>query len=198
MSKKPGPNKENLEATRRIFLDIAKKEFSTKGYYTTSTADIVTASGMARGSLYYHFGDKKGLFKAVYEELMITLLDYVQKVIAPIKDPWEAYITACTTFYDLSMNSQTRRVVIDVHTAITYRERIEILEKTLLKLLEDLIVNAQAVGHFKGQKVSAVRLLIFGIISETTRGLEIADDVQVARDEIVEALKLLMEGSRAK
>jgi AcrR family transcriptional regulator len=60
MGKKHGPNKENLEATRRIFLNIARKEFSTRGYYNASTAAIVEESGMARGSLYYHFGDKKG------------------------------------------------------------------------------------------------------------------------------------------
>ena len=85
MAKKPGPNKQNLEATRRIFLNIARKEFSTQGYYNASTAHIVEESGMARGSLYYHFGDKKGLFRAVYEELMTEMRDAVRKDVAGAK-----------------------------------------------------------------------------------------------------------------
>ena len=83
MSKRPGKNKENLEETRRIFLEVAEKEFTEYGFAQASTSRIVEHSGMARGSLYYHFGDKNGLFKAVYEkelqDALITISDAMDK-----------------------------------------------------------------------------------------------------------------------
>ena len=70
MGKKSGPNKLNLLKTRNVFLDIGREEFVKNGYSGTSTNVIVDRADMARGSLYYHFGDKQGLFKAVFEDLL--------------------------------------------------------------------------------------------------------------------------------
>jgi AcrR family transcriptional regulator len=197
MSKKHGSNKENLEATRRIFLNIARKEFSSKGYYNASTADIVEASGMARGSLYYHFGDKKGLFKAVYEELMFEMRDSVQKDIETKTDSWDAFMTSCMSIYDLCMIKETRRIIVDVHTALAYRERIEILQRTLLQQMQTLIDNAIRDGHFKGHNSRTLIMLVFGMISETGRGFEVAEDIPKARADIGHAFSLLMEQARA-
>lgn len=197
MSKKHGSNKENLEATRRIFLNIARREFSNKGYYNASTAEIVDASGMARGSLYYHFGDKKGLFKAVYEELMFEMRDDVQKHLNGKTDAWDAFMTACMTIYDLCMVKETRRIIVDVHTALAYRERIEILQRSLLQQMQYLIDNAISAGHFKGHNSKTLIMLVFGMISETGRGFEVADDVSKARADIGQAFTLLMQNARA-
>lgn len=197
MSKKHGSNKENLEATRRIFLDIARKEFSTKGYYNASTADIVDASGMARGSLYYHFGDKKGLFRAVYEELMFEMRDVVQAKIVNEKDPWDAFMTASMAFYDLLMVKEIRRIIVDVHTALAYGDRIEILQRSILQQIQVLLDNAMAAGHFEGHNSKTLIMLIFGMISETGRGFEMADNVPKAREDIGQAFTLLLEKARA-
>jgi AcrR family transcriptional regulator len=197
MSKKPGPNKENLEATRRVFLGIARKEFSSKGYYNASTADIVEASGMARGSLYYHFGDKKGLFKAVYEELMFEMRDAVAKKIIGKTDPWDKFMTGCMTIYDLCTDKAIRRIIVDVHTALPYAERIEVLQRSLLSQLSDIIDEVMAAGYFKGHDKRTLIMLIFGMLSETGRGFEIAEDVSKARHEIGNAFTLLMERARA-
>ena len=197
MSKKHGSNKENLEATRRIFLNIARKEFSSKGYYNASTAEIVEASGMARGSLYYHFGDKKGLFKAVYEELMFEMRDSVQQEIENKTDSWTAFMTACMSIYDLCMIRETRRIIVDVHTALAYHERIEILQRSLLQHMQALIDNAISDGHFKGHNSQTLIMLVFGMISETGRGFEVAEDIPKARADIGKAFTLLMEQARA-
>lgn len=197
MAKKHGPNKENLEATRRVFLQIARKEFSTQGYYEASTAEIVERSGMARGSLYYHFGDKKGLFRAVYQELMEEMRDDIKKHIANIAEPWDAFMAGCMRCLDLLMQSQTRRIIVDVHTALTYGERLEILQHTLLEELYVLLQRVLDAGYFKGHNTRSLGLLIFGILSEGGQSFELADNVQKARDEIGNSFVLFMEKARA-
>jgi AcrR family transcriptional regulator len=197
MAKKHGPNKENLEATRRTFLKIARKEFSTLGYYNASTANIVDESGMARGSLYYHFGDKKGLFRAVYEELMEEMQASVKQQVAGAKDGWEALMKGCLNVLDMCMKDETRRIVIDVHTALTYEERVEVLQKTLLHELNAILFRVFSMGYFKGHDPRSLSIMIFGIISEGSRSFELADDIKKAREAMGKSFVLFMETARA-
>jgi len=197
MAKKHGPNKENLEATRRIFLQIARKEFSNRGYYNASTAQIVEESGMARGSLYYHFGDKKGLFRAVYEELMEEMRAEVLEKIEHETNAWNRFISACLAVLDQLTRAQTRRVIVDVHTALTYGERLEILQRTLLQELQYLLQGVFEEGYFKGHDQRSLGLMIFGFISEGGRSFELAKDVQQARKNIGDTFVMFMEKARA-
>lgn len=197
MAKKHGPNKENLEATRRVFLTIARKEFSTLGYYNASTANIVDESGMARGSLYYHFGDKKGLFRAVYEELMEEMQISVREQVVQAKDAWEALMNGCLNVLDMCMKDETRRIIIDVHTALPYRERVEVLQRTLLHELNAILFNVLGMGYFKGHDPRSLSIIIFGIISEGSRSFELAEDINKARDAMGKSFVLFMETARA-
>lgn len=197
MAKKHGPNKENLVATRRHFLKIARNEFSTHGYYDASTANIVDISGMARGSLYYHFGDKKGLFRAVYEELMIEMQNAVRDKISNIGTTWESLITGCLTVLDLCMDARTRRIIIDVHTALSYQERLEVLNTTLLFELMTILKLARQEGYFKQYDEASLGLMIFGIISESSRSFELAADIEAARQAAGDTFVMLMEKARA-
>lgn len=196
MAKKHGPNKENLEATRRLFLAIARKEFSTRGYYNASTADIVEESKMARGSLYYHFGDKKGLFRAVYEELMYEMQASVRAVMEKAKTPWDALIDGSLNLLDLCTEDKTRRIVIDVHTALTYEERLEILHRTLMDDLINALKSVIEAGHFKGHEPRPLAIIVFGMLSESGRSFELANDVPKARRVIGDTFTRFMETAR--
>jgi AcrR family transcriptional regulator len=196
MAKKHGPNKENLEATRRLFLDIARREFSTHGYYNASTASIVEVSGMARGSLYYHFGDKKGLFRAVYSQLMSEMQDIVRHGVENAQTPWDSLIQGCLIILDMSTEEKTRRIIIDVHTALTYRERVEILQSTLLAELVFILKKIMEAGYFKGYDLPSLSIMIFGMLSETSRSFELADDVAAARKKLGDTLVRFLEAAR--
>lgn len=197
MAKKHGPNKENLDATRRHFLKIARNEFSTRGYYDASTANIVDISGMARGSLYYHFGDKKGLFRAVYEELMVEMQNAVREAISNKETSWDSLITGCLTVLDLCMDSKTRRIIIDVHTALSYQERLEVLNTTLLFELMTILKLVKQDGYFQQYNESSLGLMIFGIISESSRSFELAADIEATRQAAGTTFVMLMEKARA-
>lgn len=196
MAKKAGPNQENLEATRRIFLTIARKEFSTKGYYNASTADIVNKSGMARGSLYYHFGDKKGLFKAVYEEAMIEMRTEIVERVSHIDNTWDRFMTACLIGLELGMKTELRRLIVDVHTALTYNERFSILSQTLIEELMIHLHNVLREGYFKGHEPKTLMMMIFGIISESVRSYELSDNIPQTKKQLGDTLVLFLEKAR--
>lgn len=55
-------------ARQKKFLDVAEQVFLTKGYAGTSVNEIVSLSGGSLGTLYRLFGNKLGLFEAVFKK----------------------------------------------------------------------------------------------------------------------------------
>ncbi len=51
---------------RERLLEAAMRLFASKGYAATSVRDIMSAAGVTAPSLYHHFGNKEGLFLAVF------------------------------------------------------------------------------------------------------------------------------------
>lgn len=59
----------------RALLDAAAVLFVEKGYAATSLTDVLREAGGSRTTLYKHFGDKDGLFRAMMEEYCARVLD---------------------------------------------------------------------------------------------------------------------------
>jgi AcrR family transcriptional regulator len=55
--------------TQRRILDAATEVFATRGFTAATMADVVAGSGASIGSIYHHFGGKKQLFLAIFEQM---------------------------------------------------------------------------------------------------------------------------------
>jgi AcrR family transcriptional regulator len=58
-------NAERAEASRNKILDAAERLFMEKGYENTTVSDILNASGIAKGSLYYHYTSKEDVLDGI-------------------------------------------------------------------------------------------------------------------------------------
>lgn len=63
---------ERSVVSKGVILAAARTLFATKGYAGTSINDIVEAAGTSTGLPYYHFGSKKQIFLALYEDFEAT------------------------------------------------------------------------------------------------------------------------------
>jgi|SRR5579863_145257 len=61
---------EKGELARGRILEAAKNLFHLRGYSNTSIDDIVSASGLTKGSVYHYFSSKEELGTAAVEELI--------------------------------------------------------------------------------------------------------------------------------
>ncbi len=198
MSKRPGSNKENLEETRRIFLDIAVDEFCEYGFAQASTSRIVEQSGMARGSLYYHFGDKSGLFHGVYQDIMDRSIVGVSERMDIHKDPWTAFLEGASAFLDLCMKKKFRKIIlIEAQGAMTYEQRLAVQKQTLLAKLQALLPDLFERGYFPGHTAETFSVFIYGILGETGRALDFSEDIERDRDIFWQAFKTSMESMRS-
>jgi AcrR family transcriptional regulator len=61
------PGSRNGSDTRQQILQAALKRFAHCGYAGASIQDIVDEAGVSKPALYYHFGDKAGLYRALVD-----------------------------------------------------------------------------------------------------------------------------------
>ena len=68
-------------------LSAAMEEFWARGYHATSLADLETATGLHRGSLYAAFGDKHRLFLAALDRYGRSALARLEEHLAAAATP---------------------------------------------------------------------------------------------------------------
>jgi AcrR family transcriptional regulator len=68
------------EARRDQILEAATAVFGEVGYHAANVADIIAQAGVARGTFYQHFENKRGVF----DELLDDLLERVREAIVDV------------------------------------------------------------------------------------------------------------------
>src|SRR5947209_17414504 len=65
------------EAKRSRIVLAAMKHFAEYGYHETRVGDIATGLGIAKGSIFQHFGSKDGLFFEAYKTAVRSFPKYL-------------------------------------------------------------------------------------------------------------------------
>ena len=66
------PPRPRSEAKRTRIIDAAMRHFAEQGYHAARVGDIAAQLGIAKGSVFQHFGSKDGLFFEVYKKAVRT------------------------------------------------------------------------------------------------------------------------------
>ncbi|SDB20502.1 TetR/AcrR family transcriptional regulator [Eubacterium oxidoreducens] len=113
------------EEEKRIdqILEVAKKEFSKKGFQGASLRNIAKEAGVTTGSLYWHFKNKEELFEAVTKEYY----DYIMGMYKRVMDD----------FFEMSLEEQKEKM--SVHGEVCIMDMVEYMyaHKEIFKLLMD-------------------------------------------------------------
>jgi TetR/AcrR family transcriptional regulator, transcriptional repressor for nem operon len=75
------------ELTRQHIIDKSMQLFSVQGYFNSSIAGILKATGLTKGGLYGHFRNKEEIWYAVYAECVRIWKDIVFQGVRDIADP---------------------------------------------------------------------------------------------------------------
>jgi TetR/AcrR family transcriptional repressor of nem operon len=69
------------EIARERILEVARELFNTKGFNATTISDLVAATGMQKGSLYFHFSGKDAIAREVLSEATAEFMDFLSKAL---------------------------------------------------------------------------------------------------------------------
>lgn len=76
--------------TRQQIFDAAIALFAERGFSTTSVDDIAERAGIAKGSIYYHFGSKDQLFREMLDEGMRAVTARLREAADSAPPGWPA------------------------------------------------------------------------------------------------------------
>jgi len=71
------PPRPRSESKRAKIIDTAMRYFAEQGYHAARVGDIAAELGIAKGSVFQHFGSKDGLFFEVYKKAVRSFPRYL-------------------------------------------------------------------------------------------------------------------------
>jgi len=119
-------------ATQARILRAARALFAERGYERTTIAAIADEAEVSRAAVFWHFGDKAGLFQEACRELLIPFFQEVGRSIDDL-EPRERMLTLFTVYDEfVEKNRQTIEMFVRwVMESPTLRES---LQKQLFEL----------------------------------------------------------------
>ncbi len=182
-------------------LIAALELFGKNGYFNTTVESISRKSGVAKGTVYWYFKDKKELFLSAINYTLnncnLKILDEISSVDSP-ELKLKKYIE---TFFKLMNNNYSKMKFFMINNFNSKQELINFTKnldiKIILKrfeILSDIIEEGKKMKVFKDYNSEILTLMISGLINfEITRSIFMEKKIDKKRIDFIEenVLKIL-------
>ncbi len=138
------------EERKNEILDVAEQLFAEKGFDHASTNDIINRIGIARGTLYHHFGSKEEILDAMVERMTHQGIARAGAVIADRSVPLLDRLSGAIITLDLGTGAGVE-VFEQIHkpqNALLHQKMQERLLDGVVPLIASLIMEGNEKGIF--------------------------------------------------
>jgi AcrR family transcriptional regulator len=178
-------------------MAAARPLFAKRGYAGVGTEEIVRAAGLTRGALYHHFGGKRELFEAVYEQIEHQLAEQIGTEALGASDPLEAMRLGIDLLLDACLDPEVQRILLlDAPAVLGWERWREIGAEASLGLIEGTLQAAMDAGTISPQPVKPLAHVVMGALDEAAMLVARAEDPAATRVEVAASLNSLLEGLR--
>lgn len=196
--------KENAGATQAALQRSALRWFSAQGFEKAPVGSICADAGVTVGALYHHYGDKKGLFAAVVEQVDAQLVRQAlaarQAVIDSGGSAWDAFLASVDTVLQAGANAPLRRLMlVDAPAVLGAQVWGEIRQRQGLGAMRGNIAAIQVHGIFQGHDAERLARIVLGALYGGMDSLpEDEARVQDALADTRQCLVAMLDGLRNK
>ena len=179
-------------------MDAARGLFAERGYHGVAAEEIVGRAGVTRGAMYHHFEDKRGLFRAVVEEIEAEIDEVVLRAargaLEESGDPLEAWMAGLYASLDFYSRPDVRRIqLVDSPAVLSWDEWREINAAHAVAQIEAGLELLMESGIMERRPVRPLAHLLHGATTEAAAYVAFSEDPGEAREEMGAALRLLLE-----
>jgi AcrR family transcriptional regulator len=198
MEKEKRTQAERTAATRGALLAAARKLFAERGYADVAMEEVVAAAGVTRGALYHHFGGKRDLFEAVFEQVEQEITEDIAVRALTGRDPLDALRAGARAFLGHCLEPDMQRMVLlDAPAVLGWERWREIGLRYGLGLTEATLQAGIDAGVIAPMAARPLAHLLVGALDEAAMAVARADDPEAAREEMVAVLDGLLDGLTA-
>ena len=197
----PRRTAEEAAATRRRLLEEGRRLFVTHGYERVTADDLAAAAGLTRGALHHHFGDKRGLFEAVYAETLAEfdaqITEAGLRATQETAEVWPALVAGIDCYLDLCLDPAYNQVMlIQGPIALGWERWDEMDREFSLQQVSGVLELLVATGDIADLPVVATAEVLVGALNQVGRRIALADDPIQTRNDLGAVVHALFEGLR--
>ena len=153
-------------------------------------------SWLTRGALRHHFGDKRGLFETIFEDVETEVTQQTAAALGAVVDSWELIENGIITFLDLCQEPEVIQIaMIDAPTVLGWQTWRAIEARHGLGLIQAGLSQAIEAGVIAPQPVEPLAHLLLSAVIEAALLISRSPDL---RPDTEQALVALIRGLRAK
>jgi AcrR family transcriptional regulator len=151
---------------------------------------------VTKGALYYHFADKEGLFRAVFEQVEREVSDQaVAEFLQP--DPWKALIVGCRLWVEAHLAPDVRQIVLNDARAVLGWEATRAIQTRFSAVaVRGALRKATNADVLTRQPLRPLALMLTGAMSEGCLYVAEADEPTTALEEVSGLIAIMLSGMR--
>lgn len=185
---------QKMAETRKKLIEVARRAFAEYGYADTSMDKLTAEAGLTRGALYHHFGDKKGLFAAVVDQIDSEMAEYAGQHLEQPDDLWEGLMLEGRTYIEHALNAEFQRIVLRDGPAVLgdlahWPSQNKCLQSTR-EFVEQLLVE----GRLKPVDALAAAVLLNGTAMNAALWVASSEDPAQVLPQALQAFEALASG----
>jgi AcrR family transcriptional regulator len=149
-----GPALTDAERTKANILEVASEEFAIKGLSGARVDEIADKTRTSKRMIYYYFGGKEGLYRAVLEKMYGDMRSVEAHLDLNVMSPMEALkrLVEQTFDYDESHPNHIRLVSVEnIHQArhLSKLKSITETNASAIAMLTSILERGRAEGVFR-------------------------------------------------
>lgn len=163
---------------KKDIMDVATRLFSQRGFRETSMADLSKLTGVAQGTIFYHFENKEKLFLSILEEFKDDITREFERYIAgrTFETGLEMMEDAISFYLYLAGAMEDRFLLLHRHDAYELarvnpvcRTHLESIYSCLSDIFEKAIIRGQEDGSIGPVPAKKTALIIFAMVDGLVR-----------------------------
>ena len=170
--RKPSGGKSVAKTERRLQILVAARDvFAKRGYHQTTIDDIVLSAGVARGTFYLYFDDKRAVFVDLIDRFAAKLSMAIERIVTDdqsrpvanqVKENIRAIIRTCLAERTMTKILFTGALGIDSE----FDRKIATFYDTVMQLLTESLKDGQALGIVADGEPRVLAYLSIGAFKE--------------------------------
>ncbi|MFZ0133332.1 MAG: TetR/AcrR family transcriptional regulator [Desulfobacterales bacterium] len=163
---------------KKQILQVATKLLALKGYKETSMAELARITGVAQGTIFYHYDTKEALFLAILEEFKSDILNEFEGYLAQrhFNSGLEMMKEVVGFYLYLSGKMEDRFLLLHRHDAYELarvnpvgRDYLESIYNCFVDIFEKAILTGQKDGSIATLPARRTALIIFTMVDGLVR-----------------------------
>ncbi|VFA94850.1 Potential acrAB operon repressor [Nocardia farcinica] len=189
---------DRTRSTRGQLEQAARELFAERGFTAVSAEEIVAAAGVTRGALQYHYGDKRGLFVAVLEQLErenSAELAAAMAAVPPSNDPMAGLREGLDIFLRICRRPEMVQIALsDAPAVLGWHAWRDFEVRYGLGLLIEQFEAARSLGLLADAPVRMLAQVVLSAVTEAGMIVAHSEDQATAHAQALDALVLLIGG----